>query len=113
MASEVITPGTAKTAVEEKLPQVHNFIMEQTAGEVNWVEIHEDLTALFWLEPVNPVDIIEPVWDIVDLCANGAASGNPRFRILKINRVKLRVNELIYQLTNARDGNTECVYKCK
>ncbi|MEE4248245.1 MAG: hypothetical protein V2I33_22885 [Kangiellaceae bacterium] len=113
MASADLTPEQARSDIEEKLPLVIEFVQTQALPDINWVELHEDLSAIFWLNPENPADIVEPVWDIINRCATSAISGTARFRILKINRVKLKVNQIIYELTNARDGNSECVYKCR
>ena len=113
MASENLSPEAARKIVEEKLPQQAHIILEQAGESANWNEIHDDLALLKWLQPTNPVEILEPVWDIFDACANAAANGNPRFRILKINSIKMKINSLVYELCNAESMNAESVYKCK
>jgi hypothetical protein len=55
--------------IEEKLPYVAEYLQAQTIQDVNWIEVYEDLAALFWLAPTNPGDVIEPVWDIIGRCA--------------------------------------------
>ena len=53
------------------------------------------------MEPENTLEIIEPIWDIIDKCATCAAEGSARYRILKINTIKMKLNNLIYEMTNS------------
>ena len=113
MASENLTAEDARKIVSEKLPNLVHIILEQAGESANWNEIHDDLELLKWLWPANPSEIIEPVWQIFDACANAAANGTPRFRLLKVNSIKMKINSLVYELCNAENSNFESVYKCK
>lgn len=91
--------------IKAKVPEVHSSIIRMAEEEVDWKEIHFELSNINWLvsDPVKDSESIISFWNIVDRYAVSVIEGKPRFRLIKINRIKLFGTEITYGLINNKD----------
>lgn len=101
--------------VQANCPQIFAYIQSHAPENLNWEEIHKDLEALNWLrdDPEKYEDILKSVLEIQDITALQQLQDNDRYKIFKLNRVKIFINTLVYNVTNQKDKSRLVCYAAR
>lgn len=101
--------------VKSKSPELFSSITKLGGEDIDWEEVKEDLEKLNWLEQEKGKEksIVDAVWEVVDSWGVSQIEGRPRFKVTKINRVKLFVASVIYNLNVSKEAMREICLACQ
>ena len=95
--------------VKSKLPEVYQSIIK-LEEDVDWLSIKEDLDDLNWLEfnAQQCYDMIISVWKVVDRWGVSVLQLNPRFKIVKISKIKLAITNYLFKVQDNEEIKQIC-----
>lgn len=95
--------------VKTKVPEIYQSIIK-TEEDVDWEQIKEDLEELNWLffDDLQASETIISVWKVADKYGVSVLQGTPRFKLFKIQKVKLIITNYVYNIEDSSDISLIC-----
>ena len=95
--------------VKSKLPEIYTSIIK-FEEEIDWAKVKEDLEDLNWLdfESQISIDMVVSVWKVADRWGVSLLQSVPRFKILKVTKVKLPITNFVYNIRNDQEIRQIC-----
>jgi hypothetical protein len=111
--NETRSPEDAEAAIAKHLPKIYAYLKSQTLAQFDWVEISEDFDELRWLDKCQRDGVISAIWDMIMKNAKALLTGQPRYNILDINRVRLDIFDVLRLIVIGGDKAYSLPYECK
>ena len=95
--------------VKTKLSEIYQNIIKYEE-ELDWSHVKEDLSDLNWLDfdSQQSSDMIISVWKVADRWGVSVLQSNPRFKLLKITKIKLQITNYLYNIQNDQEIKAIC-----
>lgn len=95
--------------IKAKVPEVYQSIVK-CEEDVDWGQVKEDLEDLNWLdfEGQVAIDMIVVVWKVADRWGVSVLQSEPRFKVLKITKVKLGITNFVYNIQDDKEIKQIC-----
>lgn len=96
--------------VKQKLPEIYESIIK-TEEEVDFSQIKEDLEDLSWLklDEMSAEEAIISVWKVADRWGVSVLQQSPRFRLLKITKIKIPITNYMYSISSSPNIKQICL----
>ena len=104
----------AEAEVQSKVPNVFESI-NKAPGDKDWEQIREDLVALNWLDTgiQSIAPLISSVFKMLDSYALNDLAHETRFKVLRLNSVKMFLNTAFYNFAAYRNEIKDASSECK
>ena len=91
--------------IQQKLPSLHEVLSRRDLPEASWKEINADLSDLLWLqiEEGKEDEIIKGIILISDRAGQSLLESVASFPTTELNRVRLFINNSIFNLVSQKD----------
>jgi hypothetical protein len=88
--------------VKQNLPEIYESIVK-TEEDVDFALVKEDLEELVWLkfDELKTEEAIVAVWKVADRWGVSVLQQTPRFKILKLTKVKISITNFMYNISSS------------
>lgn len=95
--------------VKQNVPEVYNEVIKAD-GDVDFSMLKEDLQELNWmnLKQMGLLNLIYSLWKVADRWGVSILQSNPRFKILKLVKVRVIITSYMYDQSDSPDVKKIC-----
>lgn len=96
--------------VKQRVPEIYQDVVKAD-GDVDFELLKEDLEELSWLDFKSSqfFDVIINVWKVADRWGVSILQSNPRFKLLKLVKVKVAITNYVHEQSNSPEMKQICL----